>query len=309
MCRIAAKKSRLPITVDDRELKICHPNYTCLTLQTLRADYGDIIYVVGSDSFLEIFDWREPLEIVKQAEILVIPRAGYTDGLDAQIEKWHGAGGRVTVSAEEIEDISSTEIRIAAAFGRASEFTPVGGYIKRRKLYGEYNAYVKCLKSYGVTDKRLDHTYGVAVTAAKLAKRYGADITKTVTAAILHDVGKKAAKTTPDGDGFHKEVRHAFLGAEIAQSAAGITDSEILDAIRYHTTGRPDMGLIEKIIYLADCIEPGRPPLRIDGLKKIVYNNLDEAMRAALGGEIERLSAAGKEVYYLTEEALEFYKS
>ena len=128
-------------------------------------------------------------------------------------------------------------------------------------------------------EERYIHTLGVMYTAASMAMRHGADVQKAMTAGLLHDCGKycdvneqillcrKHHIKLSDAELEVPALIHARLGAYFAEYEYGITDSEILDAITYHTTGRPAMTMIEKIVYLADYIEPGRK--KIPGLAEV----------------------------------------
>jgi len=298
-----------PTLCGDQALYAQSAQYTYLSLQSLKADYGDIVFVVGSDSFLEIFSWKNPAEIARLAEILIIPRPNYTEGLDVVLEKWMGIGGRAKISALTAPDISSTEVRVANAFGAAGEYIgkSVLEYINKSQLYEEYKELAERVKGYGITEERFLHTGGVAMTAAKLAKFYGADVDKAVTAAILHDVAKEAVKNRADFMYLPMSVRHAAHGAEIARDEFGISDSEILDAIRYHTTGRPGMGLLEKIIYLADAIEPARGCGTVDKVRELAYTDLNAAVRFAIKNTINHLNERQRPIYPLTIDAYNYY--
>lgn len=117
--------------------------------------------------------------------------------------------------------------------------------------------------------ERYQHTLGVADTAVHLAKAYGISSFQARLAGLLHDCGKEA------GDA----LGHAAAGAWLAETEYGITDSEILSAIRFHTTGKPAMSLLEKIIFVADYIEPGRDRApRLLELRKLAYQDLDQTI-------------------------------
>lgn len=140
-------------------------------------------------------------------------------------------------------------------------------------------------------EKRFLHTMGVVETAVALAKHYAVDEEKARYAALLHD----CAKNLPDEelkrlckkykiklDHVSKrepQLLHAYVGAEVAKRTYGITDGEILDAIFYHTTGKKDMSMLCKIIFIADMTEPGRSGIpNIDEIRKVMYEDLDKAI-------------------------------
>ena len=133
-----------------------------------------------------------------------------------------------------------------------------------------------CVKEQ-LTEQRYIHTVGVMETAVKLAERFGADLKKAEIAAIFHDYAKFRPKEEMkqiilDGGGplevlnFHHELWHAPAGAALVKTEVGVTDEDILSAIRFHTSGRPNMTLLEKVVYVADYIEPGR---RFPGVEEV----------------------------------------
>ncbi|MGA9173830.1 MAG: bis(5'-nucleosyl)-tetraphosphatase (symmetrical) YqeK [Thermoactinomyces sp.] len=159
--------------------------------------------------------------------------------------------------------------------------------------------------------QRWEHTLRVTETAIGLAKRFKADERKAEVAAILHDY----CKFWPDEElvrwieerglpedllQFNKELWHAPVGAEVAEVRFGIRDEDILNAIRYHTSGRPQMSLLEKIIFLADYIEPGRRFPGVDEVRRMAESDLDRALLAALDNTIVFLIERRQKVYPLT---------
>ncbi len=169
--------------------------------------------------------------------------------------------------------------------------------------------------------ERFEHTVGVMYTAASLAMCYGADMEKAFLAGLLHDCGKycppKEQIRLCDKYGIHlteSELKmpaliHAKLGAFLAEHEYGITDREILDAITCHTTGRPGMTMLEKILYIADYIEPNRR--EIPGLKEIraiVFEDIDRAIYLSASRTLQYLKESGKETDSLTAGTCEYYK-
>lgn len=159
-----------------------------------------------------------------------------------------------------------------------------------------------------ITEKRYVHTIGVAETAVKLAKRYGADEKKAELAAIFHDYAKFRPKEEmkqiilnqnleKDLLEFNSEVWHAPVGAYLVQHEVGITDREILDAIAYHTSGRIGMTMLDKIVYLADYIEPGRSFQGVDEVRDLAKENLDKALIQAVKNTIIFLMTKKQAIY------------
>ena len=147
--------------------------------------------------------------------------------------------------------------------------------------------------------KRYEHTLGVMYTAASLAMCYGEDVEKALVAGLLHDVAKS----------FSTNLGHAPMGAKMAAEEFGVDDIYITDAICYHTTGRPNMTLLDKIIYVADYIEPNRDKApNLANLRKLAFEDIDECLRTILEDTLNYLKQQGKEIDDMTEQAYYYYK-
>lgn len=147
---------------------------------------------------------------------------------------------------------------------------------------------------------RFQHVLRVTDTARKLAAHYGIDERAVELAALLHDVAKYDSEESLRGVierekldkrllGYHKELWHGPVGSVIAKEEFGITDAGVLLAIRYHTTGRANMTAIEKILYVADMLEPEREFPGVAELRAIMYDDLDEVMKQCIKHSISWL--------------------
>ena len=148
-------------------------------------------------------------------------------------------------------------------------------------------------------EKRRRHTYGVRDTAVLLAERYGADPKKAELAALCHDLYRyvEGAELADYVREFHLPERyltspnlaHSKIAAAVMKRDFGIEDEDLLNAVSYHTTGRAGMSLLEKIVFLADAIEPGRDYPGVGELRKTAEENLDSAVLQSLEGTIRFL--------------------
>lgn len=160
-------------------------------------------------------------------------------------------------------------------------------------------------------ERRWKHTEGVMMTSVVLAERYGADPDKADLAALLHDL----AKYWPIADQeevirsnglpellleYDKQLWHAEVGAFIAKRDYGVEDLEVLDAIRYHTSGRVGMTLLDKVVCLADYIEPGRDFPGVDHIRELANHSLEEALIAGFNSTLEFLILKNKIIFPLT---------
>lgn len=159
-----------------------------------------------------------------------------------------------------------------------------------------------------LTEHRYQHTLGVMETAIKLAERYNADVKKAETAAIFHDYAKFRPKDEmkqiiidqhmPQDLLIHNtETWHAPVGAYLVKTEVGIEDTEILDAIRFHTSGRENMTLLEKVIFVADYIEPGRHFPGVEEVRDVAKKNLDTALIYSLRNTILFLAKKSQAIY------------
>ncbi|WP_409301803.1 bis(5'-nucleosyl)-tetraphosphatase (symmetrical) YqeK [Peribacillus sp. SCS-155] len=159
-----------------------------------------------------------------------------------------------------------------------------------------------------ITEHRYIHTLGVVDTALQLAKRFGGDTQKAELAAIFHDYAKFRPKEEmkeiiisqnmrEDLLVYNPELWHAPVGAFLVEKEAGITDREVLDAINYHTSGRVNMTLLEKIIFVADYIEPGRSFPGVEEVRKTAESDLDGALIQSLRNTISFLLLRNQAVY------------
>lgn len=169
---------------------------------------------------------------------------------------------------------------------------------------------------------RYEHTLGVMYTASSLAMCYNTDIQKALTAGLLHDCGKycpadeqiklcgKYGILLTESEHSMPALVHAKLGAYLAEHEYGITDLDILDAITYHTTGRPDMSLLEKIVYIADYIEPNRKEIPgLNNIRNIVFHDIDRAVYLSAKGTLRYLKKGSKAVDPMTVSTCSYYEN
>ena len=168
--------------------------------------------------------------------------------------------------------------------------------------------------------KRYEHTLGVAYTAAALAMRYDYDIMKAFEAGLLHDCAKcmtheerlnyckKNNLEVTEIEKKNPSLLHAKVGADLSNRKYGIIDEDICNAVRFHTTGRPDMTLLEKIIFIADYLEPHRCEAEdLPIVRKQVFVDIDSALRTILSDTLVFLEKSGNEIDPMTVKTYEYY--
>ena len=326
---VSARVSRMEI---EREGK----SYTADTVRALRGAYpgAELWLLMGTDMFLTFPNWREPEEILFRAGICAFGRSERdTEELLAvqrgNLTRRFPRSRVETMVLPDLVEVSSTEVRRMLSNGGGGDYlTPqVYGYILRERLYGT-RLDLKRLTSDQLRPvalsylkaKRVRHVLGVEEEAVRLAEKYGADVEKARFAALLHDCTKRLSPeehyalcekygvSLDEVERAAPKLLHAKTGAAIARAVFG-ADGGVYDAILYHTTGRADMTLLEKVIYLADYVEPNRGFDRVDTLRAAVYENIDKGLELGLRMSIEELEERGGPVHRNTREAHEFIKA
>ena len=168
---------------------------------------------------------------------------------------------------------------------------------------------------------RYNHTLGVMYTSASLAMCHGADLENALYAGLLHDCAKCIPENTKlklceknhlqvsDVERANPGLLHATLGAYLAEKKYNIKDQDILNAISSHTTGRPEMSLLEKIVYIADYIEPGRRELpNMAEVRKLAFQDIDLCLYRMLEDSLTYLESKKKPVDLMTEQTYLYYK-
>ena len=337
MTRLAAEQLGLGdrVQVLDLELRRQGKSYTADTLSQIRELYpeAELWLLMGTDMFLTLQTWHEPEAIFAQAGIAAFGRTEEdTEELFSvqreYLYRTYPDARIFTVTIPGVVDISSTELREQLSADRGANLLApaVYGYILREGLYGT-GADLKHLPlsklrpvalSY-LKHKRIPHVLGTEQEAIRLAERYGADVEKARVGALLHDCTKKLDMEAQLALCRHYGIEldeleqkalkllHAKTGAAIARDVFGV-DEEIYSAILWHTTGHANMTLLEKILYLADYIEPSRDFPGVDKLRAVCYKNLDAGLLMGLEMTIGEMNAMGNPVHHATIEARDALK-
>ena len=286
---------------------------------------AEFVLLVGTDMFLTLEQWYDAEFIMQQAIIAAFQRSPQEqkvlEAKAAELKKSFGA----CVELIETQPIpaASTDIRAALQNRGGKELLTDEVYasIVKNRLYGVKVDFDWLRgKAYAMLKpKRIPHVMGCEEEAIRLAERWGADRDKAAEAAILHDCTKK--KPLPEQlklcekygievdavERVSEKLLHAKTGAMIAKRKFG-ADSDVVDAIRWHTTGRADMTLLEKIVYMADYIEPNRAFEGVETLRGLAYEDLDRAMLLGFEMSLEDVRAQGTQAHENTLAALKWYK-
>ena len=320
------------VEVSDLELRREGKSYTADTLRALREQYpeDELFLLMGTDMFLTLQNWREPGTICSLAHLAAFARTEKDTGemLEQQAKYLSETfGAKCTViQLPQITPVSSTLLRELLEKGEGRKYLPpaVYGYIRRRGLYGTQAD----LKHLGEDDlracslsmvypRRHAHILGVEEEAVRLARRWGADERDARRAGILHDCTKywsreehlalcdKYGLKLDELERTNEKLLHAKTGSLVAKHEFGENEA-VCRAILWHTTGRPGMDLLEKIVYIADYMEPNRDFDGVEKLRKLAYQDLDAAVRQGLAMSIEDLKRRGAVIHRDTQGALDW---
>lgn len=326
--------------VSDIENKRDGNTYTFETLQILNDKHPDdkLFFIIGADSLMYFEKWKRPDRISELSSLVVFGRPGFSQTeLIAKAEELRKAFGTEVIFLQNKEyDYSSTEVRNEIRIGKLwSTHLPslVKEYIFKKDLYererGIQSFSPDLIQSITkemmntLSDYRFFHTIGVAHMATNLAYVYGVSADKAMIAGLLHDCAKEIPKNEQerlcDEYGVEltpmerkiKQLIHGRLGAYFVKSKYHIDDEEVIRAVSNHTSGRPNMSLLEQIIFCADFLEPERdyycePSLNV--LRKEIYTDIDDVTVKILENQFRFFKDMNREVDPYIYEVYDFYK-
>ena len=316
--------------------------YTVDTIEEIRKLCGPdvhIYFITGADAIEQIMTWKNPEKLFSLCDFIAVTRPGYNKNkLYEEIGEIMGKyKSRIYYMQVPALEISSSDIRKRVAAGQPIKYLlpeSVEEYIEKFGLYKKpVKSEVKFMLDKNVMQEKLQsslsikryiHTLGVVKEAKKLAKIYGNEETKdkAEVAALLHDCAKDyplelkkrlCKEYHIELDDIIKsqmDLAHPLLGAEVAKREYLVDDEEILNAIKYHTTGKRKMSLLDKIVFIADYIEENRKPFEgLEEARRLAYIDLDLAMKFILEHTIEYVNERNMKLHPLSVEALEYYKN
>ncbi len=307
MCRLAFGENK-KFEISTIELERGDKSYTVETLRELKKLYPDdeLYFIVGSDMLQSFTKWYMWEEILSLAYLCAASREkGYEADLSAFTAEQKE---RIIFLDIEPFEVSSTQIRNSiAGDGEDNDLIDrkVLDYIRANGLYDDGLSEYRRIITEKLDEYRLYHSECVSECAAVLAEKYGADIRKAAIAGLLHDVMKnadavetavhmnKAGITLSDIEKDNYKVWHQIAGAAFLKNEGIITDEEILGAVRWHTTGRANMTLLEKVVYIADFISADRDCPDVGEVRRLAQISLDDAILYTAKYTIRKLVSAG----------------
>ena len=316
--------------VCDIELSRGGTSYTYQTVEQLKSRYpqDELVLFMGTDMFLSFHTWKEPERILSAVSLAVFYRGekGERDAIAAKQQEYEAQGHTIYLVENPVTDISSTQLRRMLVFGCAAPFMDerVLRYIEENDLYGTKKNYknlpMEELEQVVVNllnPNRVNHVLGCRDTAADLAKVWGADVTDAARAGLLHDITKaldgplqltlcrEYGKVLDEFSENNPKTLHALTGSLVAERIFGENEA-VVKAIESHTTGKPAMNTLEKIIYVADYMEPNRDFPGVEELRRLAYTDLDGALQLGLEMTLAMLKEQKRQISPASSQALEY---
>ena len=316
--------------VCDIELSRGGTSYTYQTVEQLKLQYphDELVLFMGTDMFLSFHTWKEPARILSCVSLAVFYRGekGEKEKIAEIQREYESKGHTIYLVENPVTDISSTQLRRMLVFGCAAPFLDerVLAYIQENGLYGTNQNYqnlpMEELEQVVINllnPNRVKHVLGCRDTAAELAKVWGADEVDAARAGLLHDITKaldgplqltlcaEYGKVLDEFSENNPKTLHALTGSMVARKIFGENDA-VVDAIESHTTGKPAMNTLEKIIYVADYMEPNRDFPGVEELRHLAYTDLDGALKLGLEMTLAMLKEQKRQISPASSQALAY---
>ena len=318
------------MSVCDMEIARGGTSYTYETVQQLKTLYPDdeLILCMGTDMFLSFHTWVQPQIILQNASLAVFYRGdkGEIADIAAKKAEYEAAGHQIYLVENPVLEISSTQLRRMLIFGCAAPFlhADVLNHVEQNGLYGTRDDYknlpIEALEQVVVNllnPNRVKHVLGCRDTAAELARVWGANETDAARAGLLHDITKaldgplqltlcrEYGKVLDEFSENNPKTLHALTGSMVAERIFGENEA-VVKAIESHTTGKPAMNTLEKIIYVADYMEPNRDFPGVEELRRLAYTDLDGALKLGLEMTLAMLKQQKRQISPASSQALAY---
>ena len=327
MLRLATQDAP-ELEVSDLELRREGVSYTFETVLALSEQYPEaqLFLLMGTDMFASFDTWKNTDIILSHAALGVLCRGdkGEHEAIAEKAAQLTNRGARVELVNNPVLAISSTQLRRLIAFDCAEPFLPkpVAEYIRQHGLY-DSGANWKSLPMEQLepivvrllNPNRVRHVLGCRDTAVELARRWGADENDAARAGMLHDITKaldgplqltvcqEYGKILDAFSRKYPKTLHALTGSLVAERIFG-ENPQVVAAIRNHTTGRAEMGLLETIIYVADYMEPNRDFPGVEELRELAFTDIYAALKLGLRMTLDHLARQGSEVSPETQQTI-----
>ena len=309
---------KFEISLVEEDFSKTHYSYNTMK-ENFCNDKDKFYFIMGDDEFLNISSWYEYEKFLEITSVIVFLRKYNLDFiLDKNkylIEKYD-----INIVKNSVISISSTDIRNRMNEKKSIKYLipkKVYKYIYEDLNYFDINKIKKDLKE-KLSKNRYEHSLRVADCCKRLAKIYKIDENRAYLSGLVHDCAKNLEEfymlnkklnsdiifDTEEKD--NENLKHAPIGAIVCKDLYGIFDEEIISAVRYHTTAKENMTLLEKILFISDKIEPGRKYDTVDELRRLADFDIDRAIVKFLNDSFEYLEKKSQKVHHLSVKARDY---
>lgn len=303
------------VEISDFEVNKQGKSYSYQTVEHFKEKYPNdqIYFVCGGDMLTDFKTWKNPDRILKSAKLVVFDREDFFTDYQKELQYFKEIFNDSFVKLKYVgKEFSSTRIRLNASLKLPlKNQTPksVEEYIKKNNLYSG-DKYTQFIVN-NLPEKRREHTANVVAIALTKVKELKLDENKVYLSALLHDCAKYFVKADfPQCEipvDVPKPVEHAFLGAFVSEYVLGVKDAEVIDAIRYHTSGKANMTTLAKLIFVADMVEEGRDYQGVERLRQLYKEDFEKAFVECLKEEMIHLINKKSLIYHQTLNAYDYY--
>ena len=321
------------IEISDMEIRRGGISYTVDTVKQMKNQFpeAEIVLLVGTDMFLSFTEWYCYDQILQNASLAVLYRGDKEEKENIAQKKLEleDQGAKVYLLENPVMPISSTQLRRMMAFSCAEEFLPaeIRSFIRENNLY----SVERSLKNLPMEEleqvvisllkpSRVKHVLGCRDTAKELAEIWGVDPINAARAGLLHDITKALSgplqlslcraygKDLDEFSSRNPKTLHALTGSMVAERIFGENEA-VVSAICSHTTGKANMNMLEKIIYVADYMEPNRDFEGVEQMRHLAKTDMDGALKMGLEMTVNLLKEQKRDVSPESQEALNWLKT
>lgn len=296
------------VIIDDIEQQRNTLNPTNEILAILKEKYpcDNLYFIIGGDSMVYFHTWINPKKICSLATLAVAKREGYNDKIQASIDyAKDNYNANIVCLNYNGKEVSSSEIKASIELNMDSQniSEEVKAVIEEEGLYKEFSELVSKIKK-NIPSYTFVHVGNSVLYGLKLNAAFNLPYRKVFLACILHDCAKHLHI---DMEGVPPKVVHQFTGATLAKELYGIYEEDILDAIRYHTTGKQEMSDLGRLVYCADMLEKDRDFAGVEELRLTIEKDFDRGFLACINKSVSKLSKENNPIHPLTKECAAYY--
>ncbi|MDR0696598.1 MAG: nicotinate (nicotinamide) nucleotide adenylyltransferase [Christensenellaceae bacterium] len=304
-------KDKPYVIIDSIESTSKRNSYAYEIIPQLINKYGgEFIYIIGGDSLVDFDTWKRPDLILKLVPLLVFSRANYTSiehtAREQLLQKY---GGSITILDYVGSGVSSSQIKAQIETGFIDD-AQIPGYAKlyiiEHNLYKTHSNIVDKLKA-NISTELFVHCARTAIYATAFCTKLRLNYKDVFLATLLHDCAKETKPLKSEYPTISRKVIHQYDGKTLANELYGIEDPLILDAIEYHTTGKPKMSVLGKLVYVADKLESGRDFDGITEIRNLVKYDFEKGFIKLLERSTTYVMSKGLEIDPLTKETYDYY--